>query len=913
MANLDYSVAIKIALGGDDGVRALRDHFVSLGKSAEQADALAKGLAGEIQQARAVIQSAGNPTAQLTAYLKSLGGSEKDAAELARRLTAELRNYEKAAQQAEAQSKKLGVSLDDIKRLAGQAAGALGVGFTAREFVQAAADVEKLKAGLTAVTGDAAKARAEFEFVRSVAQRVGVDIVAAGEAFLGLAAATKGTAVEGEPTRQVFEAVSNAMSKAGKSSAETRGALNALAQIASKGTVAMEELRQQLGERLPGALPALAKELGITTADLIKLVEQGRLAASDVFPALAAGLNELYGTAPQAQTLAQEITGIRNAFVDVSTAIAESGGLAALKTGAEVAQTAIVLLGDALVTVGKTIGVLAGAVASLDFSGVTEAFAEIERESQTRLLNAAKNNEVLAGYIRAVGSESTKAALAAQEQAAAQQAQAAAAANAAKATEGQAKSLIGLTAQYPLLAQAIGGVQPAAESAGKAVGGVGQAIDKLPVEKLSALAAQANEAFGKGAITAEQYATAMDRVAEGAAKAIGVNLPSYAQEVSAQFAAGLEALTLFVGRLDGLKASGVDTGAALVAAFDAMSKKAGNTAEIDALTERVRALGEAGVLSASQIDSALTALQNRAAELTPGIQTLAEAYRTLGVTSQAELRKAADSAKEAFDVLRRGQAPLADLRAAFGKYADAQIRAHGESAKTALEAQAAVLGIEPAWIMAKDAAERAGDAGQEAGAKIAAGADAATSSLDRAASAAGRLRAAQAGGRYDAQGFSLNTAGQRVSAQLRSEEQSASQRANIIRDELGALGIDQNSAEAQQYAALRQQITDIEARLDAGNRGVNRGLRSGTPDAGLAAEMQRLREEIGRLQFGFLQAGGGAATGASGTSAASTAPTTRTVTLRLQTGGQTSSINLADDASADELIEALRRAGLVAA
>lgn len=41
-------------------------------------------------------------------------------------------------------------------------------------------------------------------------------------AFRSLAAATKGTALEGQQTRQVFEAVDRAMSTLGKSSAEPR-------------------------------------------------------------------------------------------------------------------------------------------------------------------------------------------------------------------------------------------------------------------------------------------------------------------------------------------------------------------------------------------------------------------------------------------------------------------------------------------------------------------------------------------------------------------------------------------------------------------------------------------------------------------------------------------------------------------
>ncbi|WP_440105421.1 tape measure protein [Acidovorax sp. BL-A-41-H1] len=300
---------------------------------------------------------------------------------------------------------------DMANSLAGRLAAVFAIGTLARS----AAEMETLQAGLTAVEGSAEKAAEGLDFVRRMADAAGVDVVEAGRAFLGLSAATKGTAVEGVATQQVFEAVTIAMAKAGKSSAETVNALGALGQMAGKGTVQMEELRGQLGEALPGALNAAAKGLGITTKELTDLVSAGQITAQDLFPALTKGLNELYGTTTGAQTLSQELTNVQNAFTAMASTIGESGGLTALKTGAEIAQTAITLLGDTLVVTGKSIGVMVAAITTLDFSGVKKAFADIETESRDRLLKAAKNNEVLRGYIATLGNEATKTALATQQ------------------------------------------------------------------------------------------------------------------------------------------------------------------------------------------------------------------------------------------------------------------------------------------------------------------------------------------------------------------------------------------------------------------------------------------------------------------------------------------------------------------
>lgn len=310
---------------------------------------------------------------------------------------------------------QLSSRVGNLSQLLGQMAGALGAAFTFRELVTAAAQMEQLRSGLTAVTGDATKAGKELEFVRQVAIRIGADVTEVGKAFLSLSAATKGTAVEGEPTRQVFEAVATAMGKAGKSSAETSLALQAIAQMASKGVVQMEELRGQLGESLPGALNATAKGLGITTADLIKLVEEGKIAASDLFPALSKGLNELYGGAPSAQTLSQEITNVKNSFTEMAANIGDAGGLSALKTGAEIAQSAIVLLDTSVVAAGKSIGTVIAAVVNRDFSGLKQAFTDIQKEAQDKLLKAAQHNETLRAVIKASGDQAAITALAQQD------------------------------------------------------------------------------------------------------------------------------------------------------------------------------------------------------------------------------------------------------------------------------------------------------------------------------------------------------------------------------------------------------------------------------------------------------------------------------------------------------------------
>ena len=77
------------------------------------------------------------------------------------------------------------------------------------------------------------------------------------------------------------------------------GAFIALGQMISKGKVQAEELRGQLGERLPGAFQLAAKAMGMTTAALDKFMADGKLTAEELLPKLAKVLKDEYGAAAE--------------------------------------------------------------------------------------------------------------------------------------------------------------------------------------------------------------------------------------------------------------------------------------------------------------------------------------------------------------------------------------------------------------------------------------------------------------------------------------------------------------------------------------------------------------------------------------------------------------------------------------
>ena len=155
-------------------------------------------------------------------------------------------------------------------------------------------------------TGSLEQAGKEMDFVRDLSERLGLQLREAAKGFAGIAAAANGTSLEGEKIREVYEGVSTAVAALSLSADDTRGVMTALTQIISKGTVSSDELKQQLGERLPGAFQIAARSMGVTTAELSKMLEQGKIVSEDFLPKFANELKKTFG--PAAQLAAESYT-----------------------------------------------------------------------------------------------------------------------------------------------------------------------------------------------------------------------------------------------------------------------------------------------------------------------------------------------------------------------------------------------------------------------------------------------------------------------------------------------------------------------------------------------------------------------------------------------------------------------------
>src|SRR5690606_27955139 len=115
------------------------------------------------------------------------------------------------------------------------------------------------------------------QFLSRIANAYGVDLIKTTERYIKFYTAAKQSNVTLKDTEQIFETVTKAAGVLGLKTHELEGVYLALEQMLSKGKVTTEELRRQLGERLPGAFGIMADALGVTTAKLDDMLKKGEV------------------------------------------------------------------------------------------------------------------------------------------------------------------------------------------------------------------------------------------------------------------------------------------------------------------------------------------------------------------------------------------------------------------------------------------------------------------------------------------------------------------------------------------------------------------------------------------------------------------------------------------------------------
>ncbi|MEE6129902.1 tape measure protein [Chryseobacterium arthrosphaerae] len=214
-------------------------------------------------------------------------------------------------------------------------------------FYDTAVKLETLRFAQKAVFKTNEEVAKQNVFLSSIANKYGLEIMSLTDAYNKFSASSSGTSLEGERSRQIFDAVAKSSAMLGVSTEDTAGVLRALGQMMSKGKVQAEELRGQLGDRMAGAFRLFADGMGVSTAQLDKMLKDGKVITEEVLPKFADQLNKKYNLGIEGvDTKQADIARIKNEWTDFVDAVENKSGIVA--GGINMAATAIVTLLQAL-------------------------------------------------------------------------------------------------------------------------------------------------------------------------------------------------------------------------------------------------------------------------------------------------------------------------------------------------------------------------------------------------------------------------------------------------------------------------------------------------------------------------------------------------------------------------------------
>lgn len=283
-------------------------------------------------------------TEELTKEQKRLGLETDKTASATRKAGA-------AAKQASNQFRMWGkgsrTTLSFLQRIRGELlaigaayGGVYAIGGAIRSIYSASVVTEKATARLTARLGnDQQQIAKEMAFVERQADRLGMSYGSLLDQYTRFISAVPEGELTLDQIKFSFTAVAEAARVAGLSVADVQGVFTALSQLAGKG-INLEDLRQQLQERIPGATEALRVGLSelegqyVSLEEVLDRINKSTLSGAAIVP-LALGLRRMFEKGlPVAVDSAQAAIGRFNTqLFKTQLALSESGVIEVLVKG----------------------------------------------------------------------------------------------------------------------------------------------------------------------------------------------------------------------------------------------------------------------------------------------------------------------------------------------------------------------------------------------------------------------------------------------------------------------------------------------------------------------------------------------------------------------------------------------------
>jgi lambda family phage tail tape measure protein len=172
------------------------------------------------------------------------------------------------------------------------------------------ANLIKLRIALKGVTTSQQEYDQSLQFIEETSKRFAIPQEIITKQFTRLQASVQGAGGNIEDTKTAFNGIVASVRATGGSLEDVSSALVATSQVFSKGKVSAEELRQQIGERLPGAFTLFASSIGKTPQELDKALERGEVSLAD-FQKFAEEIFKKYGLTAEIIAKSPEAAGDR--------------------------------------------------------------------------------------------------------------------------------------------------------------------------------------------------------------------------------------------------------------------------------------------------------------------------------------------------------------------------------------------------------------------------------------------------------------------------------------------------------------------------------------------------------------------------------------------------------------------------
>jgi len=239
-------------------------------------------------------------------------------------------------------------AVESLKR----AIGGIGAAVVGASLFKLVDDLQNMQNKLLIASKSTEEFNQSMAYVKAIADKTGQSLQATGDLYAAVSRNAEKLGYNTAQVATVTNAMATALKASGASAEGSRSVMYQFSQILAKGKVNGDEFTTIM-ENLGGpVMDLVAKNMGVTTAELMKLKEKGLIGAKDFTDALIRSMGELDNMSGKAlPTLGQNLQRIQNSFSDFVIGLDKATGFTTI-------------LGDAMSWLAKNIDVVLPLIAS---------------------------------------------------------------------------------------------------------------------------------------------------------------------------------------------------------------------------------------------------------------------------------------------------------------------------------------------------------------------------------------------------------------------------------------------------------------------------------------------------------------------------------------------------------------------